>query len=184
MTKPLRPCTRCGKRPKRPGGRFLCEACYGTCANCGASTIPAAGGGRRTHCPKCEIRQLTCSKCGEPRDGSHPCYCRACSNAYVLEWSRKNIERRNLSYLKKRLKQADRPRERSRRGDRRVRLPLGACGVRSLVAVGRSPPEDFIPRCGFPSRPRAAAPTPPARDRNPPGTGPAARRSTGEATEA
>lgn len=91
-------CTRCEVRHVRPGGSFLCDQCYGRCVGCGIATLPAKTGGMRTYCGKCLPRRETCSMCGNVRDGSHPSYCRACSNEKNRQWVANNRKRRAKSY--------------------------------------------------------------------------------------
>lgn len=98
-------CRRCGIRPKRPGGRHLCEECFGACQKCGGlvNRRPSDTGLRAT-CDACKPKRGKCYRCDKPRDGSHPSYCNACYKAYEGQWRRDNPDKARLKERRRTLR--------------------------------------------------------------------------------
>ena len=99
MTKPHpdQSCRRCGIRPKRPGRTKLCEVCAGSCRKCGGQVeIRPSDVVPRALCNRCKEKRETCFRCGKPREGGHPSYCRACWQAYEGQWRRDNPDKARL----------------------------------------------------------------------------------------
>lgn len=104
-------CKRCGARPKQSiRGAALCDVCHGTCRICSGPAERMSNGAFRTIClgcrPQHEPAREVCSKCGNPRDGAHKSYCRACERIRDKERQEPEHRRRALKSRRRTLRRS------------------------------------------------------------------------------